>query len=99
MDIIEKHFLYLLNAYKVFIKQLVYIIIVLPIVLKYKHKSYINVLTLLSCQHEINGLMQERRNSCALAMELRLSCTNPLIWTIGYVQNKQKKLFININKS
>ena len=27
----------------------------------------------------IDGLMQERRNSSALAMELRLSCTNPLI--------------------
>ena len=26
----------------------------------------------------LNGLMQERRNSSALAMELRLSCTNPL---------------------
>ena len=24
-----------------------------------------------------NGLMQERRNSSALAMELRLSCTHP----------------------
>ena len=27
----------------------------------------------------IDGLMQERRNSSALAMELRLSCVNPLI--------------------
>ena len=26
---------------------------------------------------EIDGLVQERRNSSALAMELRLSCTNP----------------------
>ena len=26
----------------------------------------------------IDGLVQERRNSSALAMELRLSCTNPL---------------------
>ena len=25
----------------------------------------------------INGLVQERRNSSALAMELRLSCINP----------------------
>ena len=30
--------------------------------------------------HEIDGLVQERRNSSALAMELRLSCTNPLKW-------------------
>ena len=28
----------------------------------------------------IDGLVQERRNSSALAMELRLSCTNPSIW-------------------
>ena len=27
----------------------------------------------------IDGLVQERRNSIALAMELRLSCTKPLI--------------------
>ena len=27
----------------------------------------------------IDGLVQERRNSGALAMELRLSCTNPSI--------------------
>ena len=30
----------------------------------------------------IDGLVQERRNSSALAMELRLSCTNPSICTI-----------------
>ena len=28
----------------------------------------------------MNGLVQERRNSSASAMELRLSCTNPPIW-------------------
>ena len=28
----------------------------------------------------IDGLAQERHNSSALAMELRLSCTSPLIW-------------------
>ena len=28
----------------------------------------------------IEGLVQERRNSSALAMEFRLSCTNPSIW-------------------
>ena len=30
----------------------------------------------------INGLVQERHDFSALAMELRLSCTNPLIWQI-----------------
>ena len=29
---------------------------------------------------DIDGLVQERRNSSALAMELRLSCTNSSIW-------------------
>ena len=30
----------------------------------------------------INGLMQERRNSSALAMELHLSCINPSIYIL-----------------
>ena len=30
-------------------------------------------------QQHIDGLVQERRNSIALAMELRLFCTNPSI--------------------
>ena len=33
-----------------------------------------------STLHNIHGLAQERRNSGALAMELRLSRTNPSIW-------------------
>ena len=28
----------------------------------------------------IDGLVQDRRNSIANALELRLSCTNPSIW-------------------
>ena len=32
------------------------------------------------CICYINGLVQGRRNSNALALELRLSCTNPSIW-------------------
>ena len=31
---------------------------------------------------DLDGLVWERRNPSALAMELRLSCTNPLIWTL-----------------
>ena len=31
----------------------------------------------------IEGLVQERCNSSALAMELHLSCTNPLIWVLN----------------
>ena len=29
---------------------------------------------------QVNGLVQERRNSIANALELRLSCTNLSIW-------------------
>ena len=32
---------------------------------------------------DIDGLVQERHISSALAMELRLSCTNPSIWKQG----------------
>ena len=31
---------------------------------------------------DIDGLVQERRNSSALAMELRLSCTNSSKWCL-----------------
>ena len=34
--------------------------------------------------YDIDGLVQERRNSSALAMELRFSCTHPLILPIGW---------------
>ena len=36
--------------------------------------------TLCKRGHFIDGLAQERRNSSALAMKLRLSCTNPSLW-------------------
>ena len=31
-------------------------------------------------EEQIDGLVQERHNSSALAMELRFSCTNPSEW-------------------
>ena len=34
----------------------------------------------------IDGLVQERRNSSALAMELRLYCINPLIYIVAFVK-------------
>ena len=34
-----------------------------------------------------DGLVQERRNSSALAMELRLSCTNPAIYYVDAVRS------------
>ena len=36
----------------------------------------------------INGLVQERRNSSANALEFRLSCTNPLICMLTMSQGK-----------
>ena len=38
-------------------------------------------------RHDIYGLVQERRNSSALAMELRLSCTKPSISTMRQAKN------------
>ena len=37
---------------------------------------------------DINGFVQERRNSSALATELRLSCTNPSIFQC-YPENRE----------
>ena len=34
---------------------------------------------------KIDGLVQERRNSIANALELRLSCTNPLRGLVVYI--------------
>ena len=36
--------------------------------------------------YHFDGLMQERRNSSALAMELRLSCTKPSIWASSFTK-------------
>ena len=33
---------------------------------------------------QLHGLVQERRNSSALAMELCLSCTNPSSWSVSH---------------
>ena len=33
----------------------------------------------------VDGLMQERRNSIANTLELRLSCTNPSLYTCIYI--------------
>ena len=35
----------------------------------------------------MDGLVQERRNPSALAMDLRLSCTNPSIRTAVYIRD------------
>ena len=40
--------------------------------------------------HYFNGLVQERRNSSALAMELRLTCTNPSISCAECIHNSWK---------
>ena len=34
-------------------------------------------------QERIDGLVQERRNSIANALELRFSCTNPSVWNVA----------------
>ena len=37
-------------------------------------------------QYSIYGLVQERRNSSASAMELRLSCSNPSVWSVCIIK-------------
>ena len=39
----------------------------------------------------LDALVQERRNSSALAMELRLSCTNPSTWSVDHLSYFMKK--------
>ena len=47
-------------------------------------------------EYDIDGLVQKRRNSSALAMELRLSSTNPSIW-LAIAMVDWKLLFGGVN--
>ena len=48
-------------------------------IVEYVRLVYICLNNLISCRLYFDGLVQERRNSIAIALELQLSCTNPLI--------------------
>ena len=52
--------------------------------------------------HHLDGSVQERRNSSALAIELCLSCTNPSIWkTVKYYNDinfLKSQNFLNLGK-
>ena len=52
--------------------------------IKLWHTAIIHVINCIMAHHYTNGLVQERRNSSALAMELCLSCINHWyeIWDI-----------------
>ena len=43
--------------------------------------------------HHINGLVQERCNSIADALELRLSRTNPWTWALWHPRSRSSQLF------
>ena len=49
--------------------------------------------------YHIDGLVQERHNSSALAVELCLSCTNPLIWASWSLNSPVTCLFNNFKPS
>ena len=49
-------------------------------IIAYVEDYLMKVLNWQNVWQHIDGLVQERRNSSASAMELRLSCTNPSIW-------------------
>ena len=46
----------------------------------------------------IDGSAQERRNSSALAMELHLSCTNPLIYNSETMTNTRHRSDLKLTK-
>ena len=50
-----------------------------PVSIKQPWRMWVDISYISTMNWYINGLVQERRNSSALAMELRLSCTNPSI--------------------
>ena len=53
--------------------------------------SFSKVIIILSCisvSDRIDGSVQERRNSSALAMELHLSCTNPKLFKVIFKHHK-----------
>ena len=50
----------------------------LPVTGGFPSQSKVGSVSMSDC-YDIDGLVQERRNSIVLAMELCLSCTNPLI--------------------
>ena len=54
------------------------------------------VQTMVEIYHDFDGLVQERCNSSALAMELRLSCTSPLIYSLLHIL-QAKIVCINTN--
>ena len=68
--------------------------IIIPIATKHD-RPYCSVLICHYRRH-MGGLVQERRNSIALAMELRLSCTNPLICKCHIELGRHRKYFLII---
>ena len=48
--------------------------------------------------HHIDGLVQERRNSTANALELQLSCTNPTLLHIGHYGQTHLQMY-NLTKT
>ena len=61
----------------------------LPVCITIRSYSlYPFVISLEATAYLFDGLVQERRNSIADALELRLSCTNPSIWTLIFMNSK-----------
>ena len=57
--------------------------------------SFEGTITVASIKLHVDGLVQERHNSSALAMELHLSCTNPLMCSLKVLSMKlmQKSIY------
>ena len=44
---------------------------------------------IINFEFHIDGLVQERHNSIANALEMRLSCTNPSIYTQAIIRGRE----------
>ena len=58
----------------------------------YSHVMKYHNYTLYTHILHIDGLVQERRSSIANALQLRLSCTNPSIWPVHYMNKDLHKI-------
>ena len=58
--------------------------------------STVSTWDILSVYMYIDGLVQERHNSSALAMELSLSCINPLICSSFSVFHRELNIELNL---
>ena len=63
---------------------LIYISMMWPVIICCAMQAFTNITWIPWLSKHIDGLVQERRNSSLLAMEIHLSCTNLWIWPVKW---------------